>query len=36
MRIGVRQGLADNVLMTEGFAGEACSALQSRDTRNRH
>jgi len=36
MRIGVREGLTDDILMTEGFAGEACSTLQSRDTRNRH
>lgn len=36
MRIGIRQGLADNIFMTEGLAGEARSTLQARDTRNRH
>lgn len=36
MQIGIRQGLADDILMTEGLAGEACSTLQARDTRNRH
>ena len=36
MQIGRRQGRADDILMTEGFAGEACSTLQTRYTRNRH
>lgn len=36
MRIARRQGRTDDILMTEGFAGEACSTLQTRDTRNRH
>lgn len=36
MQIGAREGLADDIFMAEGFAGKACSALQARDTRNRH
>ncbi len=36
MRIAHRQGRANDILMTEGFAGEARSTLQARDTRNRH